>query len=197
MVKIMVEILFKILFEILLKIFQFLKNYKESYPRIFWLCIFFLAVLSFQDYNQDYNQDSNESQIVIQKIRGGSKDSKADFDVNFHRRLREAFPDWKARMDYQKKQEEFYKSAMKKREERTRIKVLNDSRYFTAQELDAMDYFHGTGVYAILRNPKTKPNILDTRETFLLKMHDDELNNEFLKTFNSLNSLNRRNDKTI
>jgi hypothetical protein len=59
-----------------------------------------------------------------------------------------------------------------------------------------MDYFHDTGVYAILRNSKTKPNIFDTRETFLLKMHDDELRNEFLKTFNSLNSLNRRNDKT-
>ena len=37
------------------------------------------------------------------------------FDITFHRRLEQHFPDWVERMAYQKKQKEFYKLAMKKK----------------------------------------------------------------------------------
>jgi hypothetical protein len=38
------------------------------------------------------------------------------FDITFHHRLEQHFPDWVEWMAYQKKQEEFYKLAMKKKE---------------------------------------------------------------------------------
>ena len=51
------------------------------------------------------NSDLNE--IVLVK-------NKKNFDLSFHRKLEKHFPDWAERMNYQKKQENFYKSAMKK-----------------------------------------------------------------------------------
>lgn len=57
------------------------------------------------------------------------------------------FPDWKERIYYQKKQEEFYKSAMKRKKEIKRIRLLYNKNYYTNEELDAMDYFNGTGFY--------------------------------------------------
>ncbi len=80
---------------------------------------------------------------------------------------------------------------MRKTKEIQRVRALRNTRYYTKEELDAIDYFHVAGIYAIFQDPKTKPNIFDTRKTFLLKMHNDELRTEFL------NSLNRRNNKTI
>ena len=94
-------------------------------------------------------------------------------------------------MNYQKKQEKFYKSAIKRKKELKRLRVLDKKSYYTNEELDAMDYFQGTGFYAKQQDPKVKQNIFDTRQSFLLKMHDDKLRNEFL------DSLNRKNIKTI
>ena len=54
------------------------------------------------------------------------------------------------------------------------------------EELDAISYFKGTGFYAKQQDPKMKPNIFDTRQTFLLKMHDETVRREFLKSFNKL-----------
>ena len=150
-------------------------------------------------------QKSSQSQIVIEQVRGGARDPEKinslnkrislrkikNFDPTFHRRLKEAFPDWKERMDYQKKQEEFYKSAMRKRKELKKLKIKYNSNFYTKEQLEAIDYFQGTGFYKKQQDSKTKPNKFDTRQSFLLKMHDDKLRNEFL------NSLNRRNNKTI
>ena len=80
---------------------------------------------------------------------------------------------------------------MRKTKEIQRVRALRNTRYYTKEELDAIDYFHVAVIYAIFQDPKTKSNIFDTRKIFLLKMHDDKLRNEFL------NSLNRRNNKTI
>ena len=52
-----------------------------------------------------------------------------------------------------------------------------------------MDYFQGTGFYARQQDPKMKPNIYDTRQSFLLKMHDDQMRDEFLASFNRKNQL--------
>ena len=94
------------------------------------------------------------------------------------------FPDWDGRMSYQKKQEKFYKSAMTKQAELRRIKAMDKRNRQTKEELDAIDYFQGTGFYARQQDPKMKPNIHDTRQSFLLKMHDEPVRADFLKSFN-------------
>lgn len=54
----------------------------------------------------------------------------------------------------------------KKREiQKLRIKQILD--LYTKEELDAIDYFQGKGFYAKYQNPRTKPNIFETRQSFL------------------------------
>jgi hypothetical protein len=93
-------------------------------------------------------------------------------------------------MDYQKKQEELYKAVMRKRREAIIIR-LPENFNRTHEEQDAINYFHGTGIYAQYQDPETKPNTFDTRQSFLLKMHDPILRRNFL---NSLNSLDEKNN---
>ena len=87
---------------------------------------------------------------------------KEKIDLSFHRRLKQHFPDWNERMDYQKKQEKFYKLAMKRKKELKRLRVLDKKSYYTKEELDAMNYFQGTGFYIKYQDLKVKPNIFDT-----------------------------------
>ena len=74
---------------------------------------------------------------------------------------------------------------MKRRKELKRVRIIDKKSYYTKEELDAMDYFHGTGFYQKQQDPEVKPNIFDTRQSFLLKMHDPVLRNNFLNSFNS------------
>jgi len=90
-------------------------------------------------------------------------------------------------MDYQKKQEEFYKSVMERKREIKRLRLLDNKDWYSKEELDAMDYFNGIGFYQKEQDSTQKPNIFDIRQTFLLKMHDDKLRNDFLNSFNSKN----------
>ena len=76
----------------------------------------------------------------------------------------------------------------KRKKEIKRLRLLDNKNHYTKEELDAMDYFNGTGFYQKEQDPKQKPNIFDTRQTFLLKMHNPILRNNFL---NSLNSRSR------
>ena len=62
------------------------------------------------------------------------------------------------------------------------------SRFYTKQELDAINYFHGNKFYAKQQNQNVKPNIFDTRQSFLKKMHDPVMRKNFLNTFNSKNN---------
>lgn len=64
--------------------------------------------------------------------------------------------------------------------------VKEDPKFYTKEERDAMDYFQGNGIYAKYQDKREKYNIFDTRQSFLLKMHDDKFRNDFL------NNLNRR-----
>jgi len=66
-------------------------------------------------------------------------------------------------MDSQKKQEEFYKSAMRKGKEIKRVRALPNTRYYTKEKLDAIDYFQGIGFYQKCQDPKLKPSIFYTR----------------------------------
>ena len=90
-------------------------------------------------------------------------------------------------MAYQQKQEKLYESAMRKAGEAERRRTKQNFR-FTAEELDAINYFEGTGIYAKYQDPKTKPNIFDTRQSFLLKMHDPIFRENFLNSFNRRNN---------
>ena len=85
------------------------------------------------------------------------------FDITFHRRLEQHFPDWVERMAYQKKQKEFYKLAMKKKRELKRLRIKENFNFYTKEELDAIDYFQGTGFYQKHQDPELKLNIFDTR----------------------------------
>jgi len=76
---------------------------------------------------------------------------------------------------------------MKRTRELKRLRLLYNKSFYTREELDAMDYFHGTGFYKQYQHPKQKPNIFDTRQTFLIKMHNPVLRNNFLNSLNSRN----------
>lgn len=78
---------------------------------------------------------------------------------------------------------------MTKQAELRRIRVMNRRSHYTKEELDAIAYFQGTGFYARQQDSKIKPNIYDTRQTLLRKMHDKTVQADFLKSFNSLKLL--------
>jgi hypothetical protein len=178
---------------------SFLERSERNYPRIFWLCT---SLLGFFIFHEPVTT-SSQSQLVIEQVhilRGaGSKSNSSsfvtsiclskrkNFDPAFHRRLAKHFPDWSGRMTFQKKQEGFYKSAMQKKREALRLR-LKENFNRTSEEQDAVDYFNGTGIYAKLQDIKTKPNIFDTRQSFLRKMHDPIALDNFLDSFNRINN---------
>jgi hypothetical protein len=183
-----------------------LEKWERYEPSSFWLCSIGLYFSFSVGFGVLFLESPSQSQTVIEKNtasvlaqnRGGGESKQKSgsfvlrtglgkrkkFDIVFHRRLEQHFPDWKARIDYQKKQEKFYKLAMKRRKEIKRLRMIDKKSYYTKDELDAMDYFHGTGFYQKEQDPKVKPNIFDTRQSFLLKMHDPVLRNNFLNSFN-------------
>ena len=54
-------------------------------------------------------------------------------------------------------------------------------------QLDAINYFHGTGFYQKHQDLEVKPNIFDTRQSFLRKMHAPIALDNFLNSFNRIN----------
>jgi len=77
--------------------------------------------------------------------------------------LRKHFPDWEERMNYQKKQEVFYKSAIKKQIQLKRLRIQDTSSFYTNEEVDSINYFHEKGFYKYYQSLETPPNIFDTR----------------------------------
>ena len=75
---------------------------------------------------------------------------------------------------------------MRKKREIIRLRMKEDPRFYPKEEPDTMDYFQGNGIYAKYQDKREKYNIFDTRQSLLLKIHDDKLRNDFL------NNLNRR-----
>lgn len=185
---------------ILLNIWLFLNFLRTSFKGfglktvildfLFVICSIFVVV------SPNPEEIKPASGIVAEQLRGGESShsfldflgKRKKFDLAFHRRLEQHFPDWKERMDYQKKQEQFYKSAMIKKREIKRLRLLENSDFYTKEEFDAIAYFEGTGNYAKYQDSRTKPNIFDSRQSFLLKMHDERLRNEFLNSFNRINN---------
>ena len=115
---------------------------------------------------------------------------KEKFDLVLHVKLMQTFPDWPARMNYQKTQEEFYKSVIKKQAQLKRLRIQSIDGFYTKEEVDAINYFHGKGFYAKEQDPSSKPNIFDTRQSFLLKMHNPVMRKNFLKSLKRLDESN-------
>jgi hypothetical protein len=144
-----------------------------------------------------YNFNSQSQKII--SIRGGGFSNKGNrsrkpknFDANFHRILQKGFPDWERRIEYEKRQRELYESAQKKLK-MSPIGISSSeklSELFSLEEKDAIAYFQGTGFYAYCQKLEERPNVFDTRETFLLKMHNPEMRENFL---NALNRLSEKN----
>ena len=177
------------IFKTLKELAYFLEYSERTNPNFWFFTCLFAIILNFSPFNPGYSIQSPTTKPCLEKtiagqtvlrICGGDGESRLalglgkrkKFDLAFHRRLEQHFPDWEERMNYQKKQEEFYKSAMRKQRELKRLRIKNICKFYTKQELDAIDYFHGTGSYKKHQDPAMKPNIFDTRQTFLFKMHD-------------------------
>jgi hypothetical protein len=70
------------------------------------------------------------------------------------------------------------------------IAISSSKDFFSSEEKDAIAYFQGTGFYADCQRLEERFNVFDTRETFLLKMHNPTMREKFL---NGLNRLSEKN----
>ena len=164
---------------------EYLEEWERYEPSSFQ---FYNIVLYFSfsaDVGAVFPQSHRQSHVAIEQVRSGGIENYIflgkikKFDIDFHRQLEQYFPDWGERMNYQKKQEKFFKLAMRKKREMTRLRMKEDPKFYTKEELDARDYFQGNGIYDKYQDKREKYNIFDTRQSFLLKMHDDKLRNDF------------------
>ena len=113
---------------------------------------------------------------------------------DFYQTLESSFPDSDERSAYQKKQTKIALLAMKKAREAKRTKV---SVEYTTEELDALNYFKGENNYKDYQDPKTVPNVFDTRKSFLLKMRNEEMRKKFLRSYHRNKSFFDEDDKLI
>ena len=105
--------------------------------------------------------------------------------ISKHEIFMKYFPDWKARMDYQKSQIAPYKSAIAKINAANRLRLKCK---LTKSEKSAYEYFEGLNFYAKYQMVKTPPNIFDTRLSFILKMKNDPvMRDKFLESYRKLN----------
>ena len=75
----------------------------------------------------------------------------------------------------------------KKQIQLKRLRIRDTSSFYKKEEVDAINYFHGKGFYAKTQDPNMKPNIFDTRQSFLMKMHNPVMRKNFIKSFKCIN----------
>ena len=113
----------------LFKLLQGLEKLEKNYSRIFWIFICLPGLFLFHEPSQN----SIQSHVGIEQLQvhRGTQDSDKrnwwnkrislrktkNFDLIFHRKLMKGFPDWKERINFQKKQEEYHKSAIRKKKD--------------------------------------------------------------------------------
>lgn len=152
------------------------------------LIIFLLGFLVGFSLNNNENSGFNLNKnliINVNLLQGGeSHKYSKNFDRNFHRILKKGFPDCENRVKFEQSQIEFYNSARLKLNKASGFFMKNKADLLTAQELDAINYFQGKGFYRLQQNFKTKFNVFDSRESLLIKMHDESHRNSFLKSLN-------------
>ncbi len=167
------------------------KSLERNYPRIFWLFIYSLGVIIFYRPTQDRPKSQFQSQVAVEQLRGGEsvKNSAKPSSNISTKELKKAikakfFPDLVERRDYQRKQAKLFISANRKLSELKRLRILNPNQYLTSEEKDALNYFSGQGFYKDRQAIQTPPNVYDTRQTFLKKMENNEVQREFLIRYN-------------
>ena len=145
---------------------------------ILWLC----KPIPYQGIN--YNRNKFVRQQNIMTFRTGSRHKS---NVGKKILLINLFPDSPERIAYQNEKRKFYKSGLAKFREAKKLRIPAEyvRESLTVSKKDAFDYFNGTGFYEEYQNPKTLPNIFDTRHSFLLKMEDRETINNFLNSSNN------------
>ncbi len=146
-----------------------------------------------------FSKTPSQAQVVIEEVRslGQHQHAVTNFVDNlakkkyFEEMLVKRFPDIESRVSLEKQQAIIYQKAVKKIKEYQRISPLlnNYQKLLTAEEKSSIEYFHGTGIYAKLQDPKTPPNKFDTRKTFLKKMENKNMRDKFLETYNLLNPI--------
>ena len=179
------------MFKFLYQLGLILEKFERTAPRIFW----FLSLVFYTVFVSPYDAKIPQAQVcqyqvVSQQFRAGGQGENLNIiqkmDPDFHRRLEKYFPDWEERMAYQKNQTEFYKSARRKKKDLIKLRMADDLNVYSEKELDAINYFEGKGFYARYQDPSVAPNIYDTRQSFLLKMHDISSREKFLQSFNRI-----------
>jgi hypothetical protein len=143
---------------------------------------FWVGIVLYNYSNSEFNSNDN-SIILVNSLRGGGRKYPRNFDKNFHRILKKGFPDFQRRVEYEEAQLKLYNSARLKLYRAPYTLTMEDKmKSLTPEERDAINYFTGQGFYRDQQHFKTQPNIFDTRESFLIKMHDEETRNRFLKS---------------
>lgn len=111
-------------------------------------CLFLSPFVNTKD---DFSYNSVQSVI---RLNGGTQTQNQcvppalEQTINRREMLRKHFPDWEERMAYQEKQVEFYKSALRKKKEIIKLRMIDDSSLYSENELDSINYFKGKGCYA-------------------------------------------------
>lgn len=60
--------------------------------------------------------------------------------------------------------------------------MKNKMRLLSPEEHDVLNYFTRQGFYRLQQDFRTESNIFDTRESFLIKVHNESDRNRFLKS---------------
>ena len=119
---------------------------------------------------QDEPKSSTSQLKSVPEIKSVSQNSKTSLEPKeFREMLARYFPDWDARLSVEKQQAIIYNKATKKLKAYKNFNPLlkNPEKLLTDDEKFAIDYFHGRGTCEKFQDPKTRPNLYDSRQTFL------------------------------
>lgn len=126
--------------------------------------------------------------LVVNSLRGGSKLLKypKNFNEQYHILLKKYFPDSKKRVEYERSQHRLFMKVTNKiyleRMYDPNKSVKEVLRSLSRKEYESIKYSRGKGFYAYKRHYRTRPNIYDNRESFLIKMHNKKYRERFLKS---------------
>ena len=124
-----------------------LEGWERNKPSSFWFCslaLYFSFSAGFGALFPE-SEPPRQSYLVIEQVRGGAaKDypflgKRKKFDLDFHRELEQRFPDCTRRVDYQKKQKKFFKSAMRKKREMKKVNMIEDRKFYTKEMVSMLN----------------------------------------------------------
>jgi hypothetical protein len=130
-------------------------------------------------YNQAVTEEplggskSGISEDILNRTKAGGQNENLKIiqkmNPNFHRRLERHFPDWEERIIYRKSQTQFLKSAMRKKKEIIKLRMIDDRNFYSEKELDAINYFEGKSFYARYQDLSIALNIYMTPDNLFVE----------------------------